>query len=51
MRTTYSKSQARRRLRRLLVLVEQGHTFVITRQGKAVCLLMKAQELELGCTK
>ncbi len=44
MRTTYSKSEARRRIRRLLVLVAQGHTFVITQQGKAACLLVRAEE-------
>jgi antitoxin (DNA-binding transcriptional repressor) of toxin-antitoxin stability system len=43
MRTTYSKSQARRRLRRLLVLIAQGHAFVITRQGKAACLLVQVE--------
>jgi len=41
MRTTYSKSQARRRMRRLLVLVAQGQTFVITQNGKAACLLVQ----------
>lgn len=44
MRTTYSKSQTRCRIRRLLVLVAQGHTFVITQQGKEVCLFVKAEE-------
>lgn len=43
MRTTYSKSQARRRMRRLLVLVAQGHTFVITQQGQAACLLVQVE--------
>lgn len=43
MRTTYSKSQARRRMPRLLVLVAQGQTFVITQQGKAVCLLVQVE--------
>lgn len=43
MRTTYSKSQARRRMRRLLVLVAQGPVFVITQQGKAACLLVQVE--------
>lgn len=43
MLTAYSKSQARRRLRRLLVLVEQGQRFVITQRGKAICLLEQAE--------
>lgn len=43
MRTTYSKSQARRRMRRLLVLVAQGQTFVITQQGIAACLLVQVE--------
>jgi antitoxin (DNA-binding transcriptional repressor) of toxin-antitoxin stability system len=43
MRTTYSKSQARRRMRRLLVLVAQGQTFVITQKGKAACLLVQVE--------
>jgi antitoxin (DNA-binding transcriptional repressor) of toxin-antitoxin stability system len=43
MLTVYSKSQARRRLRRLLVLVEQGQRFVITQRGKAICLLEQAE--------
>jgi antitoxin (DNA-binding transcriptional repressor) of toxin-antitoxin stability system len=46
MRTTYSKSQARRRMRRLLVLVAQGQTFVITQQGKAPCLLVQVEATE-----
>lgn len=32
MCTTFSKTQARRRLRRLLSLVGKGHTFVITKR-------------------
>jgi len=32
--------QARRRLRRLLALVEQGHTVVITKNGVAMCKLI-----------
>lgn len=40
MLTIMSCCQARRRLRRLLVLVEQGHTVVITRNGVAMCKLM-----------
>ncbi|WP_223457441.1 MULTISPECIES: hypothetical protein [unclassified Pseudomonas] len=43
MRTTYSKSQDRRRMRRLLVLVAQGHAFVITQHGKAACLLVQVE--------
>lgn len=41
MLIAYSKSQARRRMRRLLVLVTQGQKFVITERGKAVCLLVQ----------
>jgi antitoxin (DNA-binding transcriptional repressor) of toxin-antitoxin stability system len=41
MYKSFSKSQARRRLRRLLALVSQGHTFVITKYGKAACLLLE----------
>ena len=41
MRTTYSKSQARRRL---LVLVAQWQTFVITQKGKAACLLVQDEK-------
>jgi hypothetical protein len=40
MRTTYSKSQARRRL----VLVAQWQTFVITQKGKAACLLVQDEK-------
>lgn len=40
MYKSFSKSQARRRLRRLLVLVSQGYTVVITKHGKAACLLV-----------
>ncbi|VVM60393.1 hypothetical protein PS726_01868 [Pseudomonas fluorescens] len=43
MRTTYSKSQARHRMRRLLVLVAQGQRFVITQQGSAACLLVQVE--------
>ncbi|WP_165798690.1 hypothetical protein [Pseudomonas laurylsulfativorans] len=43
MRTSYSKSQARRQMRRLLVLVAQGQRFVITQQGKAACLLVQVE--------
>lgn len=39
MRTILACSQARRRLRRLLVLVGEGHTFVITKNGHAMCQL------------
>jgi hypothetical protein len=41
MYKSFSKSQARRRLRRLLALVSQGQTFVITKHGKAACLLLE----------
>jgi antitoxin (DNA-binding transcriptional repressor) of toxin-antitoxin stability system len=44
--TTYSKSQARRgmrRMRRLLVLVAQGQTLLITQKGKAACLLVQVE--------
>ncbi|QZP31471.1 hypothetical protein [Pseudomonas sp. DR48] len=40
MRTTYSNSQARRRM---LVLVAQGQTFVITQKGKAAFLLVQVE--------
>lgn len=43
MLTTFSCSQARRRIRRLLAMVAQGHIFVITKNGKAVCLLVDAE--------
>ncbi len=44
MCTTFSKTQARRRLRRLLALVGQGHTFVITKHGKVACLLVDVKK-------
>ncbi|WP_283188846.1 type II toxin-antitoxin system prevent-host-death family antitoxin [Pseudomonas sp. PMCC200344] len=44
MTTTLSVSQARRRLRRLIVLVVQGHTFVLTKNGKEMCRLVSAEE-------
>lgn len=37
MELVMSKSQARRRWRRIMKLVQQGETFVITRLGKPVC--------------
>jgi len=37
MEYVMSMSQARRRLRRLLKLVEEGNTFILTRCGKPVC--------------
>ncbi|MFJ3523572.1 type II toxin-antitoxin system Phd/YefM family antitoxin [Pseudomonas sp. NPDC090203] len=39
MPVTFTCSQARRRLRRLIALVAQGHTFVITKNGRPVCRL------------
>ncbi|TLP65169.1 Antitoxin [Pseudomonas putida] len=39
MEYVMSISQARRRFRRVLKLAEQGHTFILTRCGKAVCRL------------
>ncbi|EJN28527.1 hypothetical protein PMI35_03013 [Pseudomonas sp. GM78] len=41
MYKSLSQSQVRRRLRRLLALVNQGYTFVITKHGKAACLLLE----------
>lgn len=41
MYKSFSKSQVPRRLRRLLALVSQGHTFVITKHGKAACFLLE----------
>lgn len=35
-----SASQARRRFRRIMKLLQQGHSFVITRNGKQVCRLV-----------
>lgn len=43
MRTTYSKSQARRCIHCLLVSLAQGQTFVITQKGKAACLLVQVE--------
>ncbi|MHC8357689.1 type II toxin-antitoxin system prevent-host-death family antitoxin [Pseudomonas sp. LB3P81] len=40
MLTVISCCQARRRLRRLLALVEQGHIVVITKNGVAMCKLI-----------
>ncbi|MFY0727288.1 hypothetical protein [Pseudomonas sp. NFX15] len=51
MSTTVSKSQARRRLRRLLALAGKGHIFVITKNGKAACLLVKTKADEGGDRK
>ncbi|MBF8700115.1 type II toxin-antitoxin system prevent-host-death family antitoxin [Pseudomonas plecoglossicida] len=34
-----SVTQARRRFRRLMRLLQEGHSFVITRHGKPVCKL------------
>ncbi|QOY69123.1 hypothetical protein [Pseudomonas sp. OST1909] len=39
-----SLSQARRRWRRILRLVEDSWTFVITRHGKPVCNLTRVYE-------
>ncbi|WP_412481398.1 type II toxin-antitoxin system prevent-host-death family antitoxin [Pseudomonas asiatica] len=35
-----SVTQARRRFRRLVRLLQEGHSFVITRNGKPVCNLV-----------
>lgn len=43
MHTIINCSQARRRLRRLLALVKQGHTIVITRNGVAMCKLKRVE--------
>lgn len=43
MLTTVSYSQARRRSRRLFVLVAQGHSFVITKSGREMCRLEGAE--------
>lgn len=37
--TTLSCSQARRRLRRLLALAALGHSFIITKNGRKMCLI------------
>lgn len=37
MEKVFSKSQARRRWRRIMKLVQHGAMFVITRLGKPVC--------------
>jgi len=42
-----SCSQARRRFRRILVMIAQGHTFVLTKNGKAVCLLVYVEAAEI----
>jgi len=47
MFTTISCSQARRRLRRLIALVAQGHSFVITKKGRAICRLEGAGAIQL----
>ncbi|WP_268867440.1 hypothetical protein [Pseudomonas fulva] len=43
MEYVISVSQARRRFRRLLKLVDQGHTFVLTWCGKSVSRLELAR--------
>lgn len=50
MLTTLACSQARRRLRRLLALAAQGHTFVITKNGRAMCELGGVASQELSRT-
>jgi prevent-host-death family protein len=40
MLTTLSCSQARRRFRRLLAMVAQGHTVIITKHGKPMAQLV-----------
>lgn len=47
MLTTVSCSQARRRLRRLIALVAQGHSFVITKNGRAICRLEGAEAIQV----
>jgi antitoxin (DNA-binding transcriptional repressor) of toxin-antitoxin stability system len=46
MLTTFTCSQARRRIRRLLVLIAQGHNFVITKNGREMCRLVAAESKE-----
>lgn len=46
MLMTFTCSQARRRLRRLVALAAQGHTFVITKNGRPVCRLSAIQAEE-----
>ncbi|POF41146.1 hypothetical protein B0D71_18085 [Pseudomonas laurylsulfativorans] len=48
MRTHVSCSQARRRLRRLLALVAQGHSFVITKNGREICWLEGTEAIQVG---
>lgn len=48
MRTTFPCSQARRRFRRLLSLVAMGHSFVITKNGKEMCRLTRADADDHG---
>ncbi|MEO9241340.1 MULTISPECIES: type II toxin-antitoxin system Phd/YefM family antitoxin [Pseudomonas putida group] len=40
-----SATQARRRLRRIMVPLQQGHSFVITKNGKPACKLMPPEAL------
>ncbi|WP_286751410.1 type II toxin-antitoxin system Phd/YefM family antitoxin [Pseudomonas sp. UBA2522] len=35
-----SATQARRRFRRIMKLLQQGHSFVITKNGKPACMLV-----------
>ncbi|HDS1787629.1 TPA: type II toxin-antitoxin system Phd/YefM family antitoxin [Pseudomonas putida] len=35
-----SATQARRRFRRIMKLLQQGHSFVITKNGKPACKLV-----------
>ena len=46
MITTFSCSQARRRIRRLFALVARGHSFVITKNGREICRLVYAEAKE-----
>lgn len=46
MLTTFTCSQARRRIRRLIALIAQGHNFVITKNGREMCRLMGAEAKE-----
>lgn len=47
MNAVFTCSQARRRLRRLIALVATGHTFVITKNGRAMRQLGGVDSQEL----
>ncbi len=38
-----SATQARRRFRRIMKLLQEGHSFVITKNGKPACKLVPAE--------